>query len=152
MHTFVDPLYRAYTLFADHVSMINGEVRLTYAETWSRCCRLAGALTQLGVQSGERVAILAWNSHQYLEVYMTVPASGRVVVPLNTRHAEPELRYALEDAGARLLITDRDPGALAKSVEQVLRLPDDYERLLAATPEADLGVGVNESTLAGLFY
>ena len=152
MHTFVDPLYRAYKLFADHVSMINGEVRLTYAETWSRCCRLAGALTQLGVQSGERVAILAWNSHQYLEVYMAVPASGRVVVPLNTRHAEPELRYALEDAGARILITDREPGALATTVERVIRLPDDYETLLAQAPEADLGVGVTEDSLAGLFY
>ena len=152
MQNFVDPLYRAYKLFAEHASMINGEVRLTYAETWSRCCRLAGALTQLGVQSGERVAILAWNSHQYLEVYMAVPASGRVVVPLNTRHAEPELRYALEDAGARILITDREPGALATTVERVIRLPDDYEALLAQAPEAELGVGVTEDSLAGLFY
>src|SRR5258706_3184371 len=131
MHTFVDPLSRAQKLFANHVSMVNGDVRLTYAETWSRCCRLAGALSQLGVQAGERVAILALNSHQYLEVYMAVPASGRVVVPLNTRHAEPELRYALEDAGVHLLITDRDPGTLAQMVEQVIRLPDDYEALLA---------------------
>jgi long-chain acyl-CoA synthetase len=92
------------------------------------------------------------NSHRYLEIYLTVPASGRVVVPLNTRHAEPELRYTLEDAGARLLITDRDPGALAKSVERVISLPDDYERLLTASPEAELGVGVTEDTLAGLFY
>ena len=92
------------------------------------------------------------NSHRYLEIYLAVPASGRVVVPLNTRHAEPELRYALEDAGARLLITDRDPGALAKSVERVISLPDDYERLLTASPEAELGVGVTEDTLAGLFY
>src|SRR5262249_47853706 len=121
-------------------------------ETWSRCRRLAGALTQLGVQPGERVAILALNSHQYLEVYMAVPASGRIVVPLNTRHAEPELRYALEDAGTRILITDRDPGALATIVERVIRLPDDYEVLLAQAPEAELGVGVTEDTLAGLFY
>src|SRR5882724_2558827 len=152
MQNFVDPLYRAYKLFANHVSMINGDVRLTYAETWSRCRRLAGALNQLGVQSGERVAILAWNSHQYLEVYMAVPASGRVVVPLNTRHAEPELLYALGDAGARVLITDREPGALATTVERVIRLPDDYEALLAQAPEAELGVGVTEDSLAGLFY
>jgi long-chain acyl-CoA synthetase len=152
MQNFVDPLYRAYKLFANHVSMINGDMRLTYAETWSRCRRLAGALTQLGVQSGERVAILAWNSHQYLEVYMAVPASGRVVVPLNTRHAEPELLYALGDAGARVLITDREPGALATTVERVIRLPDDYEALLAQAPEAELGVGVTEDSLAGLFY
>ena len=152
MHTFVDPLYRARTLFADTVSMVGGEVRLTYAETWCRCRRLAGGLTRLGLEPGDRVAILAANSHRYLEVYLAVPASGRVVVPLNTRHAEPELRYALEDAGTRLLITDRDPGALARRVEQVISLPDDYERLLATAPEADLGVGVTESSLAGLFY
>jgi long-chain acyl-CoA synthetase len=152
MHTFVDPLSRAQKLFAHHISMASGDVRLTYAETWSRCRRLAGALTQLGVQLGDRVAILALNSYQYLEVYMAVPASGRVVVPLNTRHAEPELRYALEDSGTRVLITDRDPGALAKTVERVIMLPDEYETLLSTAPEAELGVGLTEDALAGLFY
>jgi acyl-CoA synthetase (AMP-forming)/AMP-acid ligase II len=128
MHTFVDPLYRARALFADAVSMVSGEVRLTYAETWSRCSRLAGTLTRLGVEPGDRVAILAANSHRYLEAYLAVPASGRVVVPLNTRHAEPELRYALEDAGTRLLITDRDPGGLARSVEQASALSSTTRR------------------------
>lgn len=152
MHTFVDPLYRAQRLFANRVAVINGDVRLTYTEMWSRCRRLAGLLRQLGIQPGERVAILALNSHQYLDVYMAVPASGRVVVPLNTRHVEPELRYALEDAGVRLLITDRDTGALARSVERVITLPHEYEALLAQAPEAELGIGVTEDTLAGLFY
>src|ERR1043166_83478 len=136
MHTFVDPLSRAQKLFANRVAMVSGDVRLTYAETWFRCRRLA---------------VLAVNSHQYLEVYMAVPASGRVVVPLNTRHAEPELRYALEDSGTRVLITDRDPGDLAQTVERVIRLPDEYESLLATAPEAELGVGITEDTLAGLF-
>jgi long-chain acyl-CoA synthetase len=152
MHTFVDPLSRAYRLFANQVAIINGDVRLTYAETWLRCRRLAGALTRLGIPPGARVAILALNSHQYLEVYMAVPASGRVIVPLNTRHAEPELRYALEDAGTSLLITDRDPGALARTVEHVISLPDEYETLLAQASEEELGVNVTEDTLAGLFY
>src|SRR5262244_3131276 len=152
MHTFVDSLYRAQKLFVNHVAIVSGDVRLTYAETWSRCRRLSGALTQLGVQPGERVAILALNSHQYLEVYMAVPASGRVVVPLNTRHAEPELHYALEDSGTRVLITDRDPGALANAVERVISLPDEYETLLATASEAELGIGITEDTLAGLFY
>ena len=139
MYTFVDPLYRARQLFASEVAMVSEGLRLTYAEVWSRCRRLAGALAQLGVQPGDRVAVLALNSHRYLEIYLAVPASGRVVVPLNTRHAEPELRYALEDAGARLLITDRDPGALAETVERVISLPDDYERLLAASPRPSWG-------------
>jgi long-chain acyl-CoA synthetase len=152
MYTFVDPLGRARQLFASEVAMVSEGLRLTYADLWTRCRRLAGALTRLGIEPGDRVAVLALNSHRYIESYLGVPASGRAVVPLNTRHAEPELRYALEDAGARLLITDRDPGALAKSVERVIRLPDEYERLLAAAPEAELGVGIGEDTLAGLFY
>src|SRR5262245_56986463 len=124
MYTFVDALSRAKRLCASDRAVVSGNVRLTYDELWSRCRRLAGALSRLGVEPGDRVAILALNSHQYLEVYLAVPASGRVVVPLNTRHAEPELRYALEDAGTRLLVSDRDPGALANSVEQVVSLPD----------------------------
>ena len=152
MHTFVDPLYRAQKLFTHKISMVCRETRLTYAETWSRCRRLAAALTKLGVQPGDRVAILAANSHQYLEVYMAVPAAGFVVVPLNTRHAEPELRYALTDSRTRVLITDHDPGALRETVERVIRLPDEYEKLLVDAPEAELGVGVTEASLAGLFY
>jgi long-chain acyl-CoA synthetase len=152
VHTFVDPMYHARKMFPTRVSMVCGDTRLTYAETWSRCRRLAGALADLGVQSGDRVAILAANSPQYLEVYMAVPAAGLIVVPLNTRHAEPELRYALEDAGTRVLITDRDPGALADTVERVMRIPDEYETLISHAAEAELGVGISEDTTAGLFY
>lgn len=105
-----------------------------------------------GAAPGDRIAILAANSPQYIEMYVGLPAAGFVIVPLNTRHAEPELRYALEDAGATLLITDRDPGPLEALVKRVIRLPDDYEALLAAAAPAELGVGITEDTLAGLFY
>ena len=149
MHTFADPLNRARQQFPDRVGVVADNVRLTYAETWSRCRRLAGALSQLGVEPGDRVAILAANSHRYLEAYLAIPASARVLVPLNTRHSEPELRYALEDSGARVLIADRDPGALAGAVERVIRIPDEYEALLAAAPEADLGVGLRGRRTVG---
>jgi long-chain acyl-CoA synthetase len=81
-----------------------------------------------------------------------LPAAGFVIVPLNTRHATPELRYAIEDAGAKLLITDRDPGSLSDLVDAVITVPDDYETLLHNAPEMELGVSVTEDTLAGLFY
>ncbi len=152
MHTFVDPMYRAQKMFPDKVAMVCGETRTTYRDMWSRCRRLAGALRGMGLQFGDRVAICAANSHQYLEVYQAVPAAGMVVVPLNTRHAEPELRYALEDSGTRVLITDRDPGNLADTVERVIHIPDAYEILLAEASEMELGVDVTEDTLAGLFY
>ena len=108
MHTFVDPLRRALQLAPNKIGVIDGERQFSFSELHDRCARLAGGLHALGLRKGDRVAILAANSHVYLETYLAVPASGLVVVPLNTRHAQPELRYALEDSATKVLITDRD--------------------------------------------
>jgi long-chain acyl-CoA synthetase len=152
MHTFVDPLRRAVAVAASEVAVVCGEDRLTYAETWSRCGKLAGALQRLGLERGDRVAMVAANCHRYLEAYYTVPAAGFVLVPLNSRWSPAELRYALEDSGARVLITDRDPGELAGTVEHVLDSWESYEALLERSPDVELGVGLDEDALAGLFY
>lgn len=152
MHTFLDPLVRARRVARTRPALQYGEILRTYDELWSRCRRLAGALNELGVESGERVAILAANSPAYIETYLAVPACGRVVVPLNIRHAPPELAYAVRDSGAKVLLIDRDPGELAALVDHVIPLDDGYEALLAKSSEAPLGEGIDENTLAGLFY
>jgi long-chain acyl-CoA synthetase len=152
MHTLADPLEHARRATADRTALVCGAEQESYAELSSRCARLAGGLWGLGLEQGDRVAILAANCHRYVEVWVGVPASGLVVVPLNTRHAEPELRYALEDSGARVLLTDREPGGLADVVEHVVHMPGEYESLLASADEARLGIGIDENTLAGLFY
>jgi acyl-CoA synthetase (AMP-forming)/AMP-acid ligase II len=149
--TLIDPLEHALRLHADRLAVIDGDLRLRFGELYERCRRLAAGLCGLGAGAGERVAFLAQNSHRYLEAFCAIPAHGMVLVPLNTRLAMPELVAILKDSGARVLITDRDPGALAECVERVLRIPDDYEALLAAaggsaTPERD------ENALAALFY
>jgi long-chain acyl-CoA synthetase len=152
MHTFADPLARANRIRPDAEAVVCDQERLTYRELNDRCRRLAGGLRALGLVPGDRVAVVAGNSHRYLELYVAVPADGMVIVPLNARHAEAELRYAIEDSGARVLVTDQDPGALAEIVEHVIMLPDDYEKLIADGKAVDLGEGVTEDTLAGLFY
>lgn len=153
MHTLADPINYALQTTPNRLAAVCGDVRLTYAEMHERCRRLSNAMTDLGMQRGDRIAILAANSHQYLEYYQALPAAGFVIVPLNTRHAEPELRYALEDGGVRMLLTDRDPGGLANCVERVVTIPDEYEALLAAaSDERTLGEGIAEDDLAGLFY
>lgn len=152
MLTFSDPLKRALRVAPDRTAVIFEDQRLSYRDLYSRCARLAGGLRKRGVKPGDRVAILAANSAQYVESYLAIPAAGFVIVPLNTRHAEPELRYALNDAQATVLLTDRDPGALRGLVDTVISMPDEYETLLESAPEADLGAGVTEDSLAGLFY
>ena len=152
MYTFADPLNRGVRIARHDEALVDGETRYSYAELESRCRRLVGGLYGIGLEPQDRVAILAANSGPYLEAYLGLPAGNLVIVPLNTRHAEPELRYALEDSGARVLLTDRDPGGLTDVVEHVVSIPDGYAPLLAGADERELGAEVTSETLAGLFY
>ncbi|MDG2112306.1 MAG: AMP-binding protein [Actinomycetota bacterium] len=151
MRTVVDPLLRAEDMHGERTAFVCDGARRNFAEFSERCRRLAGVLDYLGLAPGERVAIWAANSSEYAEVYAAVPAAGRAVVPLNTRWAETELVYALEDSGSKVLVTDRDPGALADAVDTVIRLGDDYESRLAAADVADYA-DVTEDDISGLFY
>ncbi len=152
MLTFADPLQHACELAPDAIAVIDGDVKLSFGELGRRAAQLAGGLKRLGLLKGDRVAILAKNSHAYIEAYVGAPAAGFVIVPLNTRLAAAELQYLLEDSGARVLLTDRDPGALSGLVEHTIRIGESYESLLARSEPAVLGSDVTENDLAGLFY
>ncbi len=152
MHTLADPLSYAARHYSEDPAIICGDVRLTYGQFTGRCKRLGGALQKFGLEPGDRVAILSANSHQYIEIYMTVPSAGFAVVPLNTRHTQAEIAYVLEDSGAKVLLTDRDPSNFQSMVEHVISMPEGYETLLDGADEAKLGIGVDENSLAGLFY
>src|SRR3954447_1620156 len=150
-HTFVGPLERAELIAAADTAVVCGSSRLSYAQLCARARRLVGALRALGLQRGDRVAVVGPNCHCYLELYLAIPAGGFVLVPLNARHAEPELRYALEDAGARVLIADAQRQPLGDAVERFVAFGDDYERLIAEASESGWA-DVGEHDLAGLFY
>jgi long-chain acyl-CoA synthetase len=152
MQTFADPLLRAIQVAGTHTALISEGRRFSFRDLHSRCCRLATILKNAGANPGDRIAILAANTNHHIESYVAIPAAGFVIVPLNTRHAEPELRYAIEDAGARILLSDRDPGGLRDIVDTVVMIPDEFDALLEDAEEAELGVGITEDSLAGLFY
>ncbi len=138
---------------ADKEGLVSGDDRLTFGEFVSCCRRLGTVLADLGTERNDRVACVAFNSIPLMELYCGIPASGRVQVPLNFRWAEPELAYAIEDSGAKVLFIDRDPGALADVVDTVVRLDTgDYDALLAAAAETDFDATVTPDELAGLFY
>jgi acyl-CoA synthetase (AMP-forming)/AMP-acid ligase II len=151
MPTLIDPLEHARRQFPHRTAVIDGETRLDYATLHERSLRLAAGLAALGVKKGQRVAVLAGNGHRYLEAFCGIPAAGMVLVPLNTRLAEAELRSILEDSGASVLLADRPVGSLGACVERVVSIPDEYEQLLAARP-LPLDPSLDESALAALFY
>jgi fatty-acyl-CoA synthase len=80
--------------------------RYTFAAFAERTRRLAGALRQLGVGRGDRVATLAWNNFQHLEAYFAVPLAGGVLHTLNLRLHPEELAFIVDDAGDRVVLVD----------------------------------------------
>jgi fatty-acyl-CoA synthase len=95
--------------------------RFTYAELDARALRTARALRGLGVSPGDRVAILAHNRPEFLDVFFASGKSGHVCLPLGTRLTPVELAAVLRDAGARVLVHD---GALADTVAGLRALGD----------------------------
>ena len=145
---------RATAIAPDHEALVCGPDRLTYRQFGARLRSLNGYLRQLGLQPGDRVAIVSFNSIPFTELYCGISMGGWVQVPLNFRWAEPELAYALEDSGARVLFCDRDPGGLADLVERVVRIDlGEYDEALGASDEVEFDDrAVHEHDLAGLFY
>jgi long-chain acyl-CoA synthetase len=146
------PLRRAELVAGDEVAVVCGNLRFTYAETSRRCRRLIDGLRGLGLGEGDRVAVIGTNCHRYLELYQAVPAAGMLLVPLNPRHAVAELRYALEDSGARVLFSSVGAEGLHDVVDRVIDLDAGYEALIAAASGEEGFGGVDPAALAGLFY
>lgn len=153
MHTIKHPLLRAERVAKHREGFVCGDVRLTFGEFVSRCRRLGSVLDDVGTKRGDRVAVISFNSIEFIELYCGIPAAGRLQVPLNFRWADAELAYALEDSGANVLFIDRDPGPLADLVDTVIRLDTgDYAARIEAADETDFDDTTRSDDVAGLFY
>lgn len=103
-HGIGDWIQRRRVKSAGRMAVTAGNLELTYEQFGQRINRLANALTERGVKSGDRVAYLGENSVEFLETLFALGSIGAVFVPLNTRLAGPEVTFHLEDAGAQMLI------------------------------------------------
>ena len=97
-------LERSATVWAERPAVASGGRTWTYAEHHERVRRVAGALRELGVEPGDRVATLLPNVAEMLELHYAVPAVGAVLVPLNTRLAPGDYAYILEHSGAKVVV------------------------------------------------
>ncbi|MDH5676079.1 MAG: acyl--CoA ligase [Myxococcales bacterium] len=93
----------------DRTFLVYEDERYSYPEARQRMANLAHRLVQdYGVKRGDRVALAMRNYPEWCFGYMAVTAIGAVIVPLNAWWQASELRYGLEDSGARLLLADRE--------------------------------------------
>ena len=166
MYYLTQSIHRNAQIRKNKIATITEDRQRTWGELKERVSRFAAGLKSLGVEDGDRVAILALNSDRYLEYYFGVPWAGACVVPLNIRWSPVENAYSLKDAGAKVLVVD---DAFAKMVPALLhngveldrvifigdgQTPNDmlnYEELIVNNePIADVCRNTND--LAGIFY
>jgi fatty-acyl-CoA synthase len=131
-HSLGDVLHRSAARLPNKIAIQCGSVRWSYAEFDAICDRLAGGLRHLGIQFGDRVAILARNSHAYAALRFAVARLGAVLVPVNFMLRDQEAAYIIRHSGARLLCTDmefeplgRRAASLDTAIESLLLLPDE---------------------------
>src|SRR5262249_56404152 len=127
-------------------AIVCGGHRLTYAQFSDRAARLAGAIKQMGVKPGDRIAFLSGNCHRLLEAYYGVLAAGAVLLPLNIRLAPPELSYILNDSEARVLFFEHQFSPLVDSFRQELRSVETF-CLLDSKPGDDCAAKANYEDL-----
>src|SRR3954468_8939006 len=109
----------------------------SYADLDERVTRLARALRERGVGTGDRVAVLALNGMETWESYLAGVRLGAIVVPVNFRLVADEVAYVLADSGAAAIVVDTPLAEVAaKAREQV---PDVRTALVIGGGNAGLG-------------
>lgn len=146
--------------------------RFSYAEFKQRVCRLANALTAIGVKPGDTVAVMDWDSHRYLECFYAVPMLGAVLHTVNIRLSPEQILYTIDHAEddyifvneeflplleqikgridtvkAYILLQDEQ-----RQVETSLAIAGEYETLLFQAASTFEFADFNENTRATTFY
>ncbi|MGE0341104.1 MAG: long-chain-fatty-acid--CoA ligase [Xanthobacteraceae bacterium] len=130
-------LWRQRASRAEKTAVVCGARRFTYAQTAERTLRFANALRGLGIEPGQRVAVLSSNCAEHIEAVYAIAAIGAVWVPLNFRLTPVELAYIADDCEASAVIYSAD---LAQSAAGL--------RDLAKHPR--LWIGIGEATTASV--
>jgi fatty-acyl-CoA synthase len=161
----LDFLRRARKLYSDAEAVVDGDVRLTYAQFGARIDRWSAALAALGVESGDRVAYIAPNTHANLEGYYAVPQIGAAIVPCNYRLTADDFAYMIEHSGSKVVCAHPDQMDAVDRIRE--RLPAsvhyvaleraragwlDYEQLLADTAAPPPRPAIDERALLSINY
>ena len=149
----------------------NGLHRYTYRDWGRRTAQLANALLGAGVQQGDRIATLGWNTYRHMELYFAIPCIGAVLHTLNMRLFSEQLVYIINNAEDSMIFVDGDLVPLLESfadklptVKQYVVMGDapgatgklqpsiDYESFIAGQPEKIDWPALDENTAAAMCY
>ncbi|MBQ0911107.1 long-chain fatty acid--CoA ligase [Streptomyces sp. RM99] len=141
----------------DKEALVEGDLRLTFAEVWQRARAQAGALTGLGVRPGDRVALMAPNTADFPQAYYAIAAAGGVVVPVHLLLSPGEVEHVLRDSSASLLLchpAQAETGAAAarETGVRMITLGDELGKLAADAEPLSSYVTRDADDPAVVFY
>ena len=160
---------RTRKLYPEREAVVDGDLRLSYEQFFSRCDRWSAALQALGVQQGDRVAYIAPNTHAQLESFYAVPQIGAVLVPVNYRLTADDFVYLINHSGSKIVCAHSDYlDAIAgirsqlTNVEALVALEGvgekgrqgwlGYEKLLSEAPADFIQPDIRETDLLTINY
>jgi len=164
-----DFLKRALVAHSNKEAVVCGDTRLTYGQFGERVNRWANAMRALGVQKGDRVAMLSQNCHRVLEAFFGTPLLGSILMPLNFRLVPDDFDYILNHGSAKVLIVEEGLTNLIDAIRDKLETVEhfvlasdsnvsnegwlDYESLLSdASKEPPPPVEIDENEASALLY
>ena len=165
-------LHTPLAIAPDQEISYQGKLRYSYRSLRERFGRLASGLASLGVEAGNTVAVMDWDSHRYLECFFAVPMMGAVLQTVNVRLSAEQILYTLNHARADVLLVNRDffpllalIAARLESVTHFVLIDDEqtpvdgpvsfaaeYENLLAGAKADFIFEDFDENAQATVFY
>ena len=147
-------------------------MRYTYADFGKRVAKLANGLSRMGVQPGDTVAVMDWDSHRYLECFFAVPMMGAVLHTINIRLSPEQLIYTINHAEDDVILVNeeflpmlegaKDQFATMKKIILISdesKMPDtsltidgEYEKLVEESGDNFDFPDFDENTMATTFY
>jgi len=144
-------LKRTADIYTEREAIIYGERSYTWGQCHERCLRMASSLIELGINKGDTVAVLAFNTPEMFEAHFFVPMTGAVLNTINTRLDADTLAYIIDFGEVKAMVVDRELLPLTKSAlnktkyKPILILIDDETAL--QKPEVELEVKNYEELL-----
>jgi fatty-acyl-CoA synthase len=132
---------RTQGLYPGRTSVIHGERRFSWRETYVRCRRMAGALAAHGIGRGDTVAVMLPNVPAMVEAHFGVPMVGAVLNALNVRLDAKSIAFMLDHGEARALLVDPEFASVVKHALELRRNP---QPLLVIDVDDELYAGAHE--------
>jgi len=165
MYTLGEIVRKGAIVYQDNEAVVCEDTRLTYKELNNRVNRFANALTQMGYKKGDRITVLAENTHKYLEMYFATSKLGMSLTPLNFRLSDSELEHIVTNSEASCFLVADGYEERAQGLKDNLRNVKDwiasdnetkgfiyYEDLLKEASDSEPDIEVDENEMAVLMY